>query len=160
MATSRPKLELVGTARDRIAILADFPHLSPALLFDYWTNADLLKKWWPPSAELEPKVGGTYHFSWPKKDWHLRGKFTIFDRGKTLGFTWKWDHESIDVTRVTLLFHSIPSGGTELTLQHEGYSKNSEAKKTRDEHVEGWTFFLRKLQEQGPEPSNPSTALC
>jgi uncharacterized protein YndB with AHSA1/START domain len=94
MATSRPKLELVGTARDRITILADFPNLSPALLFDYWTSADLLEKWWPPAAELQPALGGTYHFSWPKQDWHLRGKFTMFDRGKTLGFTWKWDHES------------------------------------------------------------------
>lgn len=47
MATSRPSLELFETARDRITILADFPHLSPALLFDYWTSADLLKKWWP-----------------------------------------------------------------------------------------------------------------
>ncbi len=78
----------------------------------------------------------------------------MFDRGKTLGFTWKWDHESIDVTRVTLLFHPMPNGGTKLTLLHEGYSKNSEAKKTRDEHIEGWTFFLRKLQEQGQEPKS------
>src|SRR5437016_448284 len=39
-----------------------------------------------------------------------------------------------------------------LTLLHEGYAKNSEAKKTRDEDIEGWTFFLRKLQEQGQEP--------
>src|ERR1700756_3109458 len=39
-------------------------------------------------------------------------------------------------------------GWTGLTLHHEGYSKNSEAKKIRDEHVEGWTFFLRKLPEQ------------
>ncbi len=152
MAMTRRNLELVETARDRISIVADFPHLSPAILFDYWTSIDLLKKWWPPAAELQPEVGGTYHFSWPRQDWHLRGKFTMFDRGKTLGFTWKWDHEAIDVTRVTVLFRPMPNGGTELTLHHEGYSKSSEAKKTRDEHIEGWTFFLRKLQEQGQEP--------
>ena len=149
MVLSRPNLELVEATRDRITITADFPHLKPAQLFDYWTNPDLLRKWWPPAAELEPKLGGTYHYSWPQQDWHLRGKFTMFDRGKTLGFTWKWDHEPIDVTRVTILFQSIPDGGTRLALHHEGYSKNSEAKKIRDEHVEGWTFFLRKLQEQG-----------
>ena len=149
MAMSRPNLALVETTRDRITITADFPSLSLDQLFDYWTNTDLLTKWWPPTAELEPKLGGIYHYSWPKQDWHLRGKFTMFDRGKTLGFTWKWDHEPIDVTRVTILFQSIPNVGTRLTLHHEGYSKNSEAKKIRDEHVEGWTFFLRKLQEQG-----------
>ena len=152
MVTSILKLELVETARDRITIVADFPHLKPALLFDYWTSPDLLKRWWPPAAELQPALGGTYHFSWPKQNWHLRGKYTMFDRGKTLGFTWKWDHETIDVTRVTLLFRSRDNGGTVLTLRHEGYSKSSEAKKTRDEHVQGWTFFLRKLQEQSPEP--------
>ena len=73
-AMSRPNLELVETARDRITIVADFPHLSPALLFDYWTSIDLLKKWWPPAAELQPKVGGTYHFSWPKQDWASSGQ--------------------------------------------------------------------------------------
>src|SRR5437879_8007864 len=30
MAMTRPHLELVETARDRITIVADFPHLSPA----------------------------------------------------------------------------------------------------------------------------------
>ena len=67
------------------------------------------------------------------------------------------DHESVDVTRVTLLFQSIPNGGTELTLHPEGYSKNSEAKRTKDEHLEGWKFFLGKLQEQGRETVEPSS---
>lgn len=147
-AVSKPRLELVESARDRITIIADFPRLNPARLFDYWTNSDLLMKWWPPAAELDPKTGGTYHFSWPKQDWHLRGKYTMFDKPKTLGFTWKWDHEPIDTTRVTILFQPIPNAGTRLTLHHDGYSKNSEAKRIRDEHVEGWTFFLGKLQEQ------------
>ena len=153
MAASEANLKVVETAKDRITILADFPHLNPAQLFDYWTSPDLLKKWWPPSAESQPKAGGTYHSSWPKQDWHLRGKFTKFDRGKTLSFTWKWDHEAMDVTRVTLLFDSRPNGGTKLTLHHEGYSKSPEARRTRDEHLEGWTFFLGKLREQGTAPN-------
>ncbi len=149
MAMDRPELELVKTTSDRITIVTDFPQFSPDLLFDYWTTPDLLGKWWAPLSELQPELGGTYHFSWPEQDWHLRGKFTKFDRGKALGFTWKWDHEPGDVTRVTLLFHSTPNGGTSLTLHHEGYSKSAVGKGTRDEHAESWIFFLRKLQEQG-----------
>ncbi len=147
MAPNKPLLERTETTNDRITIVAEFPRTGSTSLFDYWINPDLLKKWWPPVSELEPRVGGTYHFSWPNQNWHLRGKFTMFKRGEKLGFTWKWDHESVNETRVTLSFASLPNGGTKLTLQHEGYAKNAEERKTRDEHIEGWMFFLGKLQE-------------
>ncbi len=139
-------LEKTGTAADRITILAEFPGLSRESLFNFWIEPDLLKKWWPPVAELEPRLSGTYHFSWPNQNWHLRGRYTMFKRGEKLGFTWKWDHESVNETRVTLSFASLPQNGTRLTLQHEGYSKTKEDRKIRDEHIEGWMFFLGKLQ--------------
>lgn len=104
-------------------------------------------------AELEAHSGGKYHFSWPKQDWHLRGRYTLFEKGKKLGFTWKWDHEQVDETRVTVMLEPLEKNGTKLTLHHEGYSKNAEGKKVRDEHVEGWTFFLGKLQEATSNPS-------
>ncbi len=120
--------------------------MSRESLFDFWTNPDQLKKWWPPVAELEPRLSGTYHFSWPSQNWHLRGKYTVFKRGEKLAFTWKWDHESVNETRVTLSFASLPIG-TRLTLQHEGYAKTKEDRKIGEEHIEGWMFFLGKLQE-------------
>jgi len=139
-------LEKTGTAADRITILAEFPGMSRESLFNFWIEPDLLKKWWPPVAELEPRLSGTYHFSWPNQNWHLRGRYTMFKRGEKLGFTWKWDHESVNETRVTLSFASLPQNGTRLTLQHEGYAKTKEDRKIRDEHIEGWMFFLGKLQ--------------
>jgi len=71
----------------------------------------------------------------------------MFKRGEKLGFTWKWDHESVNETRVTLSFVSVPQNGTRLTLQHEGYAKTKEDRKIRDEHIQGWMFFIGKLQE-------------
>lgn len=147
MTTNNPLLEKTETSTDRITIVAEFPHINRESLFDLWTNPEQLKKWWPPVAELEPRLGGKYHFSWPNQDWHLRGKYTMFKRGEKLGFTWKWDHESVNETRVTLSFMSVPQNGTRLTLQHEGYAKNKEDRKIRDEHIQGWMFFLGKLQE-------------
>ena len=147
MVQNKPLLEQTGTAHDRITIVAEFPGKNSTSLFDFWTNPELLSKWWPPVSELEPRVGGSYHFSWPQQNWHLRGKYTMFKRGEKLGFTWKWDHESVNETRVTVSFKSLPQNGTRLTLQHEGYAKNKEDRKIRDEHIEGWMFFLGKLQE-------------
>lgn len=147
LVQSRPLLEQTEKAYDRITIVAEFPRANSASLFDFWTNPDLLMKWWPPVAELEPRVGGTYHFSWPNQNWHLRGKYTMFKRGEKLGFTWKWDHESVSTTRVTVSFASLQQSGARLTLQHEGFAKNKEDRKIRDEQIEGWMFFLGKLQE-------------
>jgi hypothetical protein len=42
-------------------------------------------------------------------------------------------------------------GGTKLTLQHGVYPANPEGKKIRDEHVEGWMYFLGKLREETEE---------
>ena len=147
MVQNKPLIEQTETGHDRITIVAEFPRTDSSSLFDFWTNTELLKKWWPPVAELEPRLGGTYHFSWPNQNWHLRGRYTVFNRGKKLGFTWKWDHESVKETRVTLTFASLPKIGTSLLLEHEGYAKTKEDRTIRDEHIEGWMFFLGKLQE-------------
>lgn len=134
---------------DPITIVADFPHTSPEELFDFWTNPELLKKWWPPETELNPTTGGSYHFSWPKQKWHLRGKFTEFNKGKELGFTWQWDHESIDQTQVRLTFEPMSGdSGTRLILHHGNYADNAEGKKIREDHAEGWVYFLGRLQEE------------
>lgn len=132
--------------KDRVIIVAEYPKQDPEALFDFWIVPDLLKKWWPPSAEVEPRRGGTYHFSWPKQNWHLRGKFTRFDRGKSLGFTWKWDHEPSDVTTVEISFEPLSKSGTKLTLGHSPYPDTPEGRKTKEGHIEGWMFFLGELQ--------------
>ena len=141
-------ITLSATPMDRITIIAEFPHADSERLFDFWTKEDLLKSWWPPVAELRPEKNAGYHFSWPSQNWHLRGTFTDFTRGKSLEFTWKWDHENIEPTKVRLTFDPLPSGGARLTLHHGNYADNAEGKKIRDEHVEGWMYFLGQLQKQ------------
>jgi uncharacterized protein YndB with AHSA1/START domain len=148
MPTPGPILKQAETTNDRIEILADFPKTDPSSLFDFWTKPDLLKKWWPPEVEIQPHLGGHYHFSWPKQDWHLRGTFTEFDRAARLGFTWNWDHEPNDETEVRIIFQKLPNGGTRLILNHSGYTDDSEGLKARQGHVEGWMHFLKVLQDK------------
>jgi len=147
LTSNKPILSQTETARDKIVIVAEFPRQKPETVFDYWTTPELLKKWWPPVAELEPRLGGTYHFSWPNQDWHLRGKFTNFARGRSLEFSWRWDHDPSDTTNLTVSLERIPNGGTRLRLHHSKYPDTEEGKKAREGHIEGWMFFLKKLQE-------------
>lgn len=137
----------VSSGRDSIVIEAECPELGPTELFEYWTRPDLLKWWWPEEAEIDGRVGGAYHLSWPKMNWHLRGRYTQFDPGRALAFSWAWDHEpNVPETFVAIDFAPSGATGTRLRLEHGPYSDSELDQKQRDGHVEGWTYFISRLE--------------
>ncbi len=136
----------VSSGSDKVVIESEFLNTPPAVLFDYWIKPELITRWWPAEAEIDPRPGGAYHLSWPKMNWHLRGHYTIFDPGKQLAFTWKWDHEP-DTTQVVVDFEALSDTGTKLTITHGSYSDSAEDQETRAGHIEGWNYFISKLLE-------------
>ena len=134
---------------DRLAVVAELPHISPARTFDYWTAPDLLCRWWPQEAEIHPYLGGMYHLSWPQMNWHLRGRYLSFVPGKQLAFTWKWDHdeENAPLREVSILFEPLSADSTRLTLTHGPYTDSEDDQDVRIyHHLEGWMHFLPRLQ--------------
>ena len=134
---------------DKLVIVAEFEKLAPREVFAYWTTSELLCTWWPQEAEIDARVGGTYHLSWPRMNWHLRGQYTHFEPGKQLAFTWKWDHdeEGTAVREVTIVLEPLPDRGTKLTLTHGPYTDSAEDQAVRIEHhLAGWQHFLPRLQ--------------
>jgi len=138
-----------SSTRDKAVLVGEFPHCPPEILFDYWTMPTLITLWWPPEAEIDPRLDGAYHFSWPKRNWHLRGHYTTFEPGRELAFTWQWDHYR-NVTFVSVTFEPIPSGGTKLTVMHSPYSDSIIDQKARQGHLEGWLYFITRLQDIQP----------
>ncbi|GCE07059.1 SRPBCC family protein [Dictyobacter aurantiacus] len=134
-----------------LLLRTDFPTADPLTVFKYWTEPDLLVDWWPQQAEIEPEVGGAYRLSWPQRGWHLRGRYTIFEPGRKLAFTWQWDHTPASGKKVVQLRFEpleITGSGTQLTLSHEPYSDSEEDQKLRiDDHLAGWLHFLPRLQQ-------------
>jgi uncharacterized protein YndB with AHSA1/START domain len=141
------ELQQLPSEYDRLMMLATFPHVIPETLFDYWITPELICRWWPPVAEIEPREGGEYHLSWPKMNWNLRGRYTTFERGKALAFSWKWDHISAPARQVTIDFEALPNGGTQIILTHGFYTSSAEDQEERNGHLEGWTHFLGELQQ-------------
>jgi uncharacterized protein YndB with AHSA1/START domain len=132
---------------DTLAIVAEFPGVTPEQLFDYWTKPELMTKWWPEEAAIDAREGGGYHFAWPQMEWHLRGEYTTFHPGRLLAFTWHWDHEeAAEPETVQVLFEAQPGGGTAIALQHGPYDESLESQENRNGHLEGWKFFLGRLQ--------------
>ena len=140
-----PRLEEIHKESDHLEIVAEFPDKGPEDLFRFWTDPRLISKWWPPSAQIEAKQGGSYVLTWPRQNWFLRGTFNRFVPGKYLSFTWKWDHEpEKPLTEVQLKFERLGDHGTRLTLNHGKYDIND--REQRQSHLDGWLFFLGKLQ--------------
>jgi uncharacterized protein YndB with AHSA1/START domain len=129
----------------QLKIIAETADFIPGELFSYWTEPVLLTLWWPQEAEVDPRPGGSYHFSWPVMGWHLRGAYLAFRPGAELSFTWKWDHEPGEPQRtVTVRFEPLPGRGTRMTVTHGEYDYPRETQ-ARQEHLDGWLLFLENL---------------
>ncbi len=117
---------------DKAVVTATFPNCSPDSLFAYWVTPQLLTQWWPPEAEIEACLNGSYHYYWPQMQWHLRGHFTEFEPGRKLAFTWCWDHYP-HTTHVVVDFASLAENGTHLTVMHGPYSDSGEDQEAMSE---------------------------
>jgi uncharacterized protein YndB with AHSA1/START domain len=130
----------------RLVVQAEFPRLAPAALFEHFTRPELLRLWWPESAEVDPQPGGRYHFAWPGPNWHLRGEFTEFAPPARLAFTWAWDHEPDLPARHVHLTIEPAGAGSRLTVVHTAYTASQADQADRVSHLEGWRHFLARLQ--------------
>ncbi|MCC6614866.1 MAG: SRPBCC domain-containing protein [Anaerolineae bacterium] len=132
------------SAHDRIVIAAQYPNITPELLFDYFVRPNLICRWWAPSAEAYARLGGTFHFAWPELDLHLRGRYTFVERGKRLAFTWKWDHETRAPRSVVINFEPCADGAL-VRVVHKPYTPQEGQE--RKQHAEAWLYYLAALQK-------------
>jgi uncharacterized protein YndB with AHSA1/START domain len=137
-----------ATEPQLLVVSAEYSLTPPERTFAYWTQPDLLVRWWPQTAETDAQVGGHYYFAWPAMDWHLRGRYTVVEPGRRLAFTWRWDGEpSEHIKDVEIRFEPLSSGGTRLTVTHGPYDDSTEGRETRQGHLDGWRHFLPRLSD-------------
>lgn len=133
-----------------LLVKATFPHVSPVDLYDYWVRADLITEWWVDRVtELEAITGGTYQFEWPTIDSTLRGTFQQVMPGLHLQFTWAWDNLP-QLPQRTVSINFIPTDderGTCLRIRHGNYDDSERDQSDRQNHIDGWLYFLERLQE-------------
>jgi uncharacterized protein YndB with AHSA1/START domain len=133
-----------------LRLRAEFPNIKSEELFTYFTQPELLVKWWPQTAELEPHEAGRYTFTWPSMNWSLSGEYAAFEPGRRLEFTWQWEHEPKTPMRRVEIDFSDTALGSEIILTHGPYSRVEGDQADRDQadrlsHLEGWNHFLSRL---------------
>lgn len=121
----------------------------PELLWEAWTNADQLRRWWWPQRfqtlyEIDLRQGGRYRFVTEEIPdvgrLDLRGRFLEVIPPSRLVYTWKWESKGDHESTVTVEFAQTEAR-VELHLKHEGLLTAAD----RDNHVVGWNDCLDRL---------------
>lgn len=123
---------------------------APAKVFEAWTRAEALTRWFAPSPEsktivhaIEPSVGGRYRIEMQARDGAshvVAGTFREVTAPSRIVFTWKWEDPGALETLVTVMIEPVGSG-SKLVLLHERFPSTDE----RDKHNQGWEGCLNRL---------------
>ncbi len=140
-------LEWLERDGGRIVVRLPIAGAEPGAVWRLWTEPSGLTSWWPDEADVD-EGAGTLHLSWPRMDWHLRGRIRDWQPPHRLTFTWRWDHEpDLPERTVTVELEALADGvGTLLTLEHRTYGDTGVEAADRQSHIDGWDYFLPRLE--------------
>ncbi len=133
----------------KVEVEAHFPDSSPAELYEWWMQPDLITQWWVGKVtQLDARDGGAYQFDWEAQNWTLRGVFSDVVQNKQFNFTWHWDHQpEMPERTVRIRLVRQDSGGTMMQIEHGTYDDSERDQEDRQSHIDGWKFFLSQLQK-------------
>lgn len=127
----------------------------PGAVFEAWTSAEVLRRWWPagpnwetPVAEVDVRVGGRLRLVMRSPDgaeFGGSGAFIEITPPQRLVFTWTWDghegHEGSQLVEVD--FHERDDGTTTVVLTNRGLRDEE----SRQSHREGWEASFDNLEK-------------
>jgi uncharacterized protein YndB with AHSA1/START domain len=122
-------------------------------VFEAWTSADMLRRWWPagsdwdtPVAEVDVRVGGRLRLVMRSPDGEEfggGGEYVEITPPERLVFTWSWDghagHERVQLIEVAL--SERPDGTTAVVLTNRGL----EDEESKCSHRAGWEASFDNL---------------
>ena len=142
------------TAPDPAPLRLERTFNAPAqVVFEAWTSAEALRRWWPagsdwetPVAEVDVRVGGRLRLVMRSPDGEEfggRGEYVEITPPERLVFTWTWDgHDGHEGTQlVEVEFRERDDGTTTVVLTNRGL----EDEVSRHRHRRGWEASFDNL---------------
>lgn len=120
-----------------------------AKLFQAWTQANMIKKWFAPGdmtvpeAQTDLRIGGQYRYVMqePEGDQHIiLGEFLEIIEDSQLSFSWQWEGAP-NKTRVDIYFEKLDDSHSSLKLVHSEFLEQEAC----DKHQMGWNGCLANL---------------
>ncbi len=149
---------------DRVLRMERVFATTPQQLFDAWTKAEQLVRWWGPEGattphhDLDVREGGAWITTMRHEDGSentVSGVYRIIDPPKRLVFTWAWHNDGPrgHETEVALEFEPV-DGGTRMMLEQ----KTFESTDMCDKHRMGWTSSFNDLARHVEDPVGDTAA--
>ncbi|TMI24574.1 SRPBCC domain-containing protein [Candidatus Bathyarchaeota archaeon] len=115
-------------------------------VFASLTQPRMLRRWFIASAQLSPRKGGNYTFTW-HGGYHHSGKVLSYARDRTLSLSWPafWKSKPLGMTRATFRLKT-KDDGTILDLTHSGFRNSRPWIETYGGTCSGWAYFLTNLK--------------
>lgn len=138
---------------------------SPSEVYEAFTCAEILSRWFAPSYEVTLSVecaaipDGTYRVQMHDQDGHTHtvgGSYKTTNPHHSLVFTWQWETEAFADIGETLISVEIDEeeGGSRVTVRHEGFPSEEVAR----QHHAGWMGTLGRLAHLFAPPSTKHVA--
>lgn len=146
------------TPDDEMIVVEGYFAVTPAQMFEAWTNPEIIKKWFGRkanslhSAEVDLRIGGAWRFlksSDEKKSVGFEGEYLEIEPGRRLVFSWSKSVTFVDgvrdlspASRVEVIFS--PKGkGTDVVLHHSSIQTDED----RAGFSGGWNIAFSSLAQ-------------
>jgi uncharacterized protein YndB with AHSA1/START domain len=114
----------------------------PEIVFAYFVQPELYRRWKGSTAELDPQPGGLYRVTMPNGQVAL-GEYVVVEPPSHVVFTWGWEgnpdlppgSSTVDVTLVA------DGDGTIVHLRHGGLPDDTWS----EQHAQGWRRYMDRL---------------
>jgi uncharacterized protein YndB with AHSA1/START domain len=131
-----------------LVVEMDVPSVGPDEALRWFTQAELLNRWWGEEALIEPRPGGMFVVHWPTMGWTMRGTVGMVS-DTVLMWSWAWAHEPDAPARAVVVEAVTPGEQTTIRVTHGPYRAvglfaEADAQERRG-HLEGWLQFLPDL---------------
>jgi uncharacterized protein YndB with AHSA1/START domain len=111
-------------------------------VFRALTEPAELTKWFLVAAQVAPRKGGRYEFTW-RGGYHHAGTVLEFVRNRRFCLT--WPGPTSKMTRVTFSFRRVGTG-TRLEVRHTGFGHTPAWLENYGGTSSGWAYFLMNLK--------------
>ncbi len=115
-------------------------------VFKALTDARELERWFPSSADSDPRDGGAfeYRFEFPRDSARDHTYAGAYHEVSSHRVSYPWSGK-LGETRVEVELRAR-GDATEVTLRHTGWGEGAEWDESLAMHRDGWGFFLENLK--------------